>query len=487
MVEINKLSSSMLNGTAYIYVELVNDIDITNATGTAVVSDFRGSFDGSGYTIKGTNNNIESFFSKTYNGTVIKNINIDVDSLLQLVYWNQTDSTLVMSDIVVYGVGDATMDGTNVSPFIGFTFGNLTMERCINHANLVLGDYGAVFLGGYVWHDATVIFSNSENHGDVMGDDPSLFIGNPHQTNIGSLVIEGCVNTGIITGTSSSNYICAYGSSYGNVFTTLSNACSGTSVSEGRDLSYYGSSTRYAYVDQYHIEPVTGDGSFSVSTITADLSGDSANGYSVTVDGNADYVVFSISAYAQWNGTMRTTLTGSTVILNQGSADLDFPVGMMTTLKLAETEYGVSTEGKSPDGYANGIFPWYSFEIGGVRIYAVDFGDTQYTLNDVTTGITLSVSVYQDGNSTPVAYDSMTVSATKPDTPDGEPTSYHRVHIGSSNYLVVNMSSEYVADGASFTFTLTPVEGYEFTTNPIISIYDHYDEKKAESSHILIQ
>ncbi len=111
-----------------IQVELVNDINISGyiVQRDVFITGFNGMFDGNGYTIHGTNDYLIFLIFRTYGGSVIKYIVMDVDSYFCLVYVNDSRNGLLMSDTAAKGWWKGNLDGTNISPFIGFSFQDST-------------------------------------------------------------------------------------------------------------------------------------------------------------------------------------------------------------------------------------------------------------------------------------------------------------------------------------------------------------------------
>ena len=456
LTTINSLSSSMLNGTS-INVRLVNDVDISELneidSSGAIISSFRGVFDGNGYSIEGTNTAASFLFYYTHADTVISNLVLNTGSQMILVFL-LNDGHLLMSDVTVEGNGVGTMDNTNYSPFIAHCFADLTMERCINNADLVLGRYGAVFLGGYVRDGADISFIDCVNNGNITGVYASLFIGNTSNTHIGTLMITGCQNNGVISGTPEAGYVCAWANDMSTVFNTINNACKSEGLSSGSGLKEDG-----AQVDSYSIEKIEGTGTMSSndSVPTINISGEVT-----TSDPNASYAIFSIGTYASGNGTWMTTVYGDRVEISNSSAKMDLKIGMMTTLELAMTQYGVSVDDAEANGTTGNGFQWYSFDIGDATIYAVDFCGTEWTLNN-DTSVTLAVTLY-NSSGVPIGYASTNVTVTAPSNTE----TYYKVFVGSEGLFDIVADSRFVKSGDSFSFSIISGEGYIVGDNPSV-------------------
>lgn len=455
LTTINSLSSSMLNGTS-INVRLVNDVDISELneidSSGAIISSFRGVFDGNGYSIEGTNTAASFLFYYTHADTVISNLVLNTGSQMILVFL-LNDGHLLMSDVTVEGNGVGTMDNTNYSPFIAHCFADLTMERCINNADLVLGRYGAVFLGGYVRDGADISFIDCVNYGNITGVYASLFIGNTSNTHIGTLTITGCQNNGVISGTPEAGYVCAWANDK-TVFNAINAACMGTGSSSGSGLEEDG-----AQVDSYNIEKIGGTGTMSSNGNVPTING---SGVVTTSDSNASYAIFSIGTYASGNGTWMTTVYGDRVDFNENSAKIDLTIGMMTTLELANAQYGVTIGDAKDNGTTGNGFQWYSFDIRGVTVYAVDFNGTEWTLNN-DTSVTLAATLY-NSDGVPIGYASTNVTAPKPT----HTATYYKVFVGSEGLFDIVADSRFVKSGGSFSFSIISGEGYIVGDNPSV-------------------
>ena len=466
---INQLSTSMHNGTS-INVELVSDVDITDAeydrTTGSFINYFRGTFDGNGYAITGTNHSVSFILQVTLDSTVVRDLTIDIGSTTELIFY--CNGELLMSDITVEGWGTGSYNGTNNSPFISHAFGDITMERCVNNASLILGNYGAVFLGGYVNNGHSATFTDCVNYGNVMGQNPSLFIGNPWRTDITTLTISGCANYGQIIGTERAEFIAALsGASYGNNFETLNNECEKDPgvVSTGSCTDWVNDNNMFS-LDSYIIEGIAGNDPIlnSSLTITMDTS------HAVTSDVGS-YVEYTIGAMATGIGTWMTTIDIQQASLQDGKASFTGNLGGMMTYALADTVYGVSSMEAVTSGTTNNGFPWSLYNIGGIYLYTVDFGDTEFTLN--ATSVTLGANVYgEDGM--PVGYVSQNLTQNLPvaSTPSSD---YYKVFVYDESYVTIDLESRFISKGGNITFSLVALDGYTLADNLVVTAYTTYN------------
>ena len=475
---INQLSTSMRNGTS-INVELVSDVDITDAeydrTTGSFINYFRGTFDGNGYAITGTNHSVSFILQITFDSTVVRDLTIDIGSTTELIFY--CNGELLMSDITVEGWGTGSYDGTNNSPFISHAFGDITMERCVNNASLILGNYGAVFLGGYVNNGHSATFIDCVNNGNVMGQHPSLFIGNPWRTDITTLTISGCANYGKIIGTEAAEFIGAFsGSSYGNNFATLNAECEKDPgvVSRGSCTDWENRNNMFS-VDNYVIEGVAGNDPILNSTLEITIDSSS---YNVTSNVGS-YVEYTIGAMATGVGTWMTTIDIQHAPLQNGAASFTGHLGGMMTYALADIVYGVSSMEAVTSGTTDNGFPWSLYNIDGTYLYTVDFGDTEFTLN--ATSVTLGANVY-DEDGMPVGYASQSLTQTFPKvtTPSSE---YYKVFVYDESYVTIDLESRFVLEGGNITFSLVALDGYTLADNIVVTAYTTYntnDETRAQ-------
>ena len=477
---INQLSTSMRNGTS-INVELASDIDITDAeydrTTGSFINYFRGTFDGNGYAITGTNHSVSFILQITFDSTVVKDLTIDIGSTTELIFY--CNGELLMSDITVEGWGTGSYDGTNNSPFISHAFGDITMERCVNNASLILGNYGAVFLGGYVNNGHSATFIDCVNNGNVMGQNPSLFIGNPWRTDITTLTISGCANYGQIIGTEWAEFIAALsGTSYGNNFVKLNNVCKNDPgvVSTGSCTDWVNDNNIFS-LDSYIIEGIAGNDPIlnSSLTITMDTS------HTVTSDVGS-YVEYTIGAMATGVGTWMTTIDIQQASLQDGKASFTGNLGGMMTYALADTVYGVSSMEAVTSGTTNNGFPWSLYNIDGIYLYAVDFGDTEFTLN--ATSVTLGANVY-DGNGMPVGYASQNLTQTLP-TATTPSSDYYKVFVYDESYVTIDLESRFVLKGSSITFSLVAMDGYSLADNLVVTAFTTYNTNDKTRAPLIV-
>ncbi len=150
----------------------------------------------------------------------------------------------------------------------------------------------------------SLTFRDYFNHDDIFGQNPSLFISNPWQTNITTLTIEGYGNYGDIVCTKYATYICALAGTegYGGIFNSLNEACSAQeeNISTGAGLTWIFSSNskQYAHINSYSIEAVSGDGKISPNNSGMKIEKSNDEYRVVNADVDRSHVVFSIFAYA---------------------------------------------------------------------------------------------------------------------------------------------------------------------------------------------
>lgn len=124
---------------------------------------------------------------------------------------------LTMRDVTVTGNISLTgSDQSNYSPFVYcVSAGGITMENCVNKANISGSIYGSVFYGYYPLYITSYKFDGCENYGDITMQYAGMFFGNSStlETKLSNsdfnLTITGCANYGTIRGTSGASYLVA--------------------------------------------------------------------------------------------------------------------------------------------------------------------------------------------------------------------------------------------------------------------------------------
>lgn len=140
---------------------------------------------------------------------------------------------LTMRNVTV--TGDISLTGSDQSNYSPFVFcvsgGGITMENCVNEADISGSIYGSVFYGYYPLYATSYVFDNCVNYGDITMQYAGMFFGNSSTletkltTNGFNLTISGCANYGEIRGTSGASYLVApvASSSIGTVANTIEN------------------------------------------------------------------------------------------------------------------------------------------------------------------------------------------------------------------------------------------------------------------------
>ena len=229
------------------------------------------------------------------------------------------DMHLTMKNIKV--TGNISLTGSDQSNYAPFVYAapnaGLTMDGCVNDANITGSIYGSVFHGYYalnVGAGAPYEFINCVNNGNITMQYAGMFFGNSSslEGKVGReelyLTIKDCKNTGVIRGTSGAKYFAAPVSEFGNGMQAVENMIKPVESGEVRE----------ATTSPYAIEPVVleGEGALCVGN---ELTGFKAelNGNDVTVtcpsdDSKIAYYVVSVSTYTKlWDST-KNEFDGST-------------------------------------------------------------------------------------------------------------------------------------------------------------------------------
>lgn len=331
--EINKQPTNWYSGKTF---EITADLDFTNSPAPAewdgYIKYFYGNMigkkaDGSAPVISGIPNN-RGFIYGIVGGT-IENLTFKHDaskengsaSFITFMPTRMTgaDMHLTMKNIKV--TGNISLTGSDQSNYAPFVYAapnaGLTMDGCVNDANITGSIYGSVFHGYYalnVGAGAPYEFINCVNNGNVTMQYAGMFFGNSSslEGKVGReelyLTIEGCKNTGVIRGTSGAKYFAAPVSEFGNGMQAVENMIKPVESGEVRE----------ATTSPYAIEPVVleGEGALCVGN---ELTGFEAelNGNDVTVtcpsdDSKIAYYVVSVSTYTKlWDST-KNEFDGST-------------------------------------------------------------------------------------------------------------------------------------------------------------------------------
>lgn len=338
--EINEIPTNWYSGKTF---EITEDLDFTGyaepAEWDGYIKYFYGNMigkkaDGSAPVISGIPNNrgfiygivggtIENltFNHKVNNSPAEDNKEKGSASFITFMPTRMTGATqhLTMKDIKVTGNISLTgADQSNYAPFLyAAPLGGLTMDGCVNEADITGSIYGSVFHGYYplnVGAGAPYEFIDCVNKGNVTMQYAGMFFGNSSsmEGKVGReelyLTIKGCKNTGVIRGTSGAKYFAAPVSEFGNGMQAVENMIKPVESGEVRE----------ATTSPYAIEPVVleGEGALCVGN---ELTGFEAelNGNDVTVtcpsdDSKIAYYVISVSTYTKlWNGS-ENTFDGST-------------------------------------------------------------------------------------------------------------------------------------------------------------------------------
>ena len=215
----NALKSSSVMGTAGKQINLAEDINV-NSTYTSV---FRATLNGNGHTITLTTPNISLLSS--VNGGQVRNVTIE-------------STEPVRHPILVYN-DPARYYGA----LAGRAFSSAVFENCVNKVNITCDtlNYATVYVGGLIGNANGCTMTNCRNEGNITSN--AAYVGGV----VGQAeAISGCVNSGIVTITTSSDTVkTAYcGGVAGNVTSsTISNCHNNGAIyinKKSSSDSYYG-------------------------------------------------------------------------------------------------------------------------------------------------------------------------------------------------------------------------------------------------------
>ncbi len=187
------------------YYVLGNNIDLSSLyqnipAWSALISGFRGHFDGQGYTITGVAS--DTYLFDYVVGGTIENINFDVENAAAFLVFSPASvrdsatgeviqEALHMDNITVEGdINLLSASQSNYSPFIYAANPGFEMTNCTNYADITGVTYAAVFYGYSPYLGGKVTFDNCENHGNITLSNAALFFGNPTYFSATSAVIN---------------------------------------------------------------------------------------------------------------------------------------------------------------------------------------------------------------------------------------------------------------------------------------------------------
>lgn len=233
------------------------------------------------------------------------------------------DMHLTMKNIKV--TGNISLTGSDQSNYAPFVYAapnaGLTMDGCVNEADITGSIYGSVFHGYYpmnVGASAPYKFINCVNNGNVTMLYAGMFFGNSSSVEgkVGRkelyLTISGCENNGEIRGTAGARYFAAPVSEFG----------SGMDAVEDMIKPLADGEQRAETQSPYAIEPVVlGENGALYEGHNLDGFSATLNGYDITVNcpssNEVHHYITSVSTYVNawdgfqnmFNGTDRVTVS----------------------------------------------------------------------------------------------------------------------------------------------------------------------------------
>ncbi|MGI5958047.1 MAG: hypothetical protein ACOX60_01335 [Massiliimalia sp.] len=221
--QLTVLSTDAYVSGRYVYVKLMNDIDLSKSTpsfGTAYINCFQGEFDGNGHKIYGAATGTSVF--KNFLEGKIQNLTWNIENtyayLVESNGSSKRNSPLkgcTYEGISVIGnvvFPDST--NNNESPLVVYASGMTTFKNVIISANISsVAAYNGIFVGYKAsWSDTegnvktTFNFENCSYTGTAVGDQLGMFFGNPTGMESAlkdgslSITVKNCALTGTITG-----------------------------------------------------------------------------------------------------------------------------------------------------------------------------------------------------------------------------------------------------------------------------------------------
>lgn len=215
----NVLKTNSIMGAEGKQINLAEDINV-NSTYT---SEFKATLNGNGHTITLTTPNISLLSS--INGGQVRNVTIEATELVQYPILTVNGSTRYFGALA------------------GRAFSGAVFENCVNKVNITCDtlNYATVYVGGLIGNANGCTMTNCRNEGNITSN--AAYVGGV----VGqAAAISGCVNSGIVTITTSSDTVkTAYcGGVAGNVTSsTISNCHNNGAIyinKKSSSDSYYG-------------------------------------------------------------------------------------------------------------------------------------------------------------------------------------------------------------------------------------------------------
>lgn len=210
--EFCKFMSDVKNGdisTLGKIVVLGNDIDLTGSE--CVSCDFNGIFDGKGHTVSG----LTAPLFNNLSGATVKNVTLD-GSIKSAESFVGAVAGSVFGNVTIENcVNKADVTGTKTNANVGGMVGrvedasaNITIKNCVNKGK-INGGYYAAGMVGWCWNFASLNIENCGNEGDISTTRYAAGIVAYTNKEINS--ISGCYNTGTVSLTNGSWDIVAGG------------------------------------------------------------------------------------------------------------------------------------------------------------------------------------------------------------------------------------------------------------------------------------
>lgn len=178
--------------------------------------DFSGTIDGDNHTIAYSGDNFRALFYYTSYGAAnrgmdvtFKNINLHMKGKGGLCLTAATYSKNLLFDSVNV-TGDKTVTAeTNDSAYVSQASNivdSIKFTNCISSLNYNVTSYAAAFIGGYIQNKTdnnvtSIIFDGCVNSGNLSGLNPAVFIGNSNQCATIKVEMENTYNRGEVVGT----------------------------------------------------------------------------------------------------------------------------------------------------------------------------------------------------------------------------------------------------------------------------------------------
>ncbi len=204
-----------LNGKRDVYVELTQDIDLSQVIATDAgdwydfyITDFSGTIDGKGHKLYNFGYNT-AFIGNFYGGE-LKNLTLEAnENPCGLVFNGDKGGTYNYTDINLTGYVKYSTDNNNEALLMTYASGDVTLTRVHNSADIESPTYNGLFIGYSPFENSNYMLDSCTYSGDAIMKEPGIVFANGSYIShllgdepSSTLTVENCEISGTILGTS---------------------------------------------------------------------------------------------------------------------------------------------------------------------------------------------------------------------------------------------------------------------------------------------